>query len=110
MALFGWGKSKEEEKKEEKPTAAAEQAESSGEGGAGMDVTKTLDCKGLTCPEPILRVKMAMNELSSGQVLEMLATDPGSVSDMSAWSKRTGNKILGSSEKEGVYQFFVQKG
>lgn len=108
MALFGWGKTKEEKKKEEKP-ATAEKAESPG-GGAGMNADKSLDCKGLTCPEPILRVKMAMNELSSGQVLEMLATDPGSVNDMSAWSKRTGNKILGSSEKDGVYQFFVQKG
>lgn len=101
MGLFGFGKEKEEE------ASAGGQEESSG--GADMKADKTLDCKGLTCPEPILHTKMAINELSSGQVLEVLATDPGSVNDMSAWSKRTGNKILASSEKDGVYTFFLQK-
>ncbi len=76
-----------------------------------MSVTadKTVDCKGLSCPEPILHTKMAMNELSSGQVLEVLATDPGSVNDMDAWSKRTGNPMLDKIEKDGVFQFFLKK-
>ncbi|MBI4666860.1 MAG: sulfurtransferase TusA family protein [Nitrospinae bacterium] len=74
-----------------------------------MTADKTIDCKGLSCPEPILKTKMAINELSSGQVLKMIATDPGSVNDMSAWSKRTGNPIVGSQESGGVYEFFIKK-
>ncbi|MBI5816292.1 MAG: sulfurtransferase TusA family protein [Nitrospinae bacterium] len=74
-----------------------------------MNADKCIDCKGLSCPEPILHTKMAINSLSSGQVLEVLATDPGSVNDMAAWSKRTGNPIVGSSETGGVYQFFIKR-
>jgi len=76
-----------------------------------MSITadKSIDCKGLSCPEPILHTKMAINSLSSGQILEVVATDPGSVNDMSAWSKRTGNPIVGSAEDGGVYQFFIKK-
>ena len=76
-----------------------------------MSVTpdKTIDCKGLSCPEPILRTKMGINELKSGQVLEVLATDPGSINDMAAWSKRTGNPILESKQDGAVFQFFIKK-
>ncbi len=74
-----------------------------------VNADKTIDCKGLSCPEPILHTKMAMNELNAGQVLEVFATDPGSINDMGAWSKRTGNPILESNEKEGVYQFLLKK-
>lgn len=76
-----------------------------------MSVTpdKTLDCKGLSCPEPVLRTKMAINELEPGQVLEMLATDSGSANDIPAWANRTGNTILESSETEGVWRFLIKK-
>lgn len=76
-----------------------------------MSVTadKTIDCKGLSCPEPILHTKMAMNELSAGQVLEVLATDPGSANDMDAWSRRTGNPLIDKSEENGVFRFFLKK-
>lgn len=74
-----------------------------------ISADKTIDCKGMSCPEPILHTKMAINELDSGQILEMFATDPGSVNDMDAWAKRTGNPILETNEKDGVYQFFVKK-
>lgn len=76
-----------------------------------MSVTpdKTLDCKGLSCPEPVLKTKMAMNDLQSGQVLEMLSTDPGSANDIAAWAKRTGNEILETVEGDGVWQFFIKK-
>lgn len=76
-----------------------------------MSVTpdKTIDCKGLSCPEPILMTKMGINQLKSGQVLEVIATDPGSVNDMTAWSKRTGNPVLESKQDGGVYQFFIKK-
>ena len=71
---------------------------------------KILDCKGLSCPEPVLRTKMAINELEAGQILEMSATDSGSANDIAAWAKRTGNELLESSEAAGVYTFTIKKG
>lgn len=68
-----------------------------------------LDCKGLSCPEPILKTKIAINGMESGQVLEMLSTDPGSANDMVSWAKRTGNEIVESNENDGVWQFFIKK-
>ena len=70
---------------------------------------KTLDCKGLSCPEPVLKTKMAINELSSGQVLEMIATDPGSANDIASWARRTGNELLETVEGDGQWQFFIKK-
>jgi tRNA 2-thiouridine synthesizing protein A len=76
-----------------------------------MSVTadKSLDCKGLSCPEPILKTKIAINGMEPGQVLEMLSTDPGSANDMVSWAKRTGNEIVESSENDGVWKFFIKK-
>ena len=58
---------------------------------------------------PILKTKKAVDGLSSGQVLKMQATDPGSVSDVQSWSKRTENKLIDHSEDGGVYSFLIQK-
>ena len=68
-----------------------------------------LDCRGLNCPLPILKTKKAVDGLISGQVLKMLATDPGSVNDVQSWSKRTKNTLLDHSEDQGVYSFLIQK-
>ena len=68
-----------------------------------------LDCQGLNCPLPILKTKKAMHGLSSGQILKMMATDPGSVNDVQSWSKRTGNPLMDHSEDNGVYSFLIQK-
>jgi len=68
-----------------------------------------LDCRGLNCPLPILKTKKAVDGLSSGQVLKMLATDPGSVNDVQSWSKHTENTLLDHSEDGGVYSFLIQK-
>ena len=57
-----------------------------------------IDCRGLNCPLPILKTKKAVDGLSSGQVLKMLATDPGSVNDVQSWSKRTENTLIDHSE------------
>ncbi|MDH5637260.1 MAG: sulfurtransferase TusA family protein [Nitrospinota bacterium] len=70
---------------------------------------KTLDCKGLSCPEPVLKTKMAMNDMQPGQVLEMVATDPGSANDIPAWARRTGNQIVESKEEGGVWTFRIKK-
>jgi tRNA 2-thiouridine synthesizing protein A len=68
-----------------------------------------LDCKGMNCPLPILKTKKAIDTLTSGQVLKLIATDPGSVNDVNAWSRRTGNALL-SSERDGKsFIFYLQK-
>ena len=68
-----------------------------------------LDCQGLNCPLPILKTKKAMDGLSSGQILKMMATDPGSVNDVQSWTKRTGNPLMDLSGDNGVYSFLIQK-
>jgi len=70
---------------------------------------KDLDVRGLNCPLPILRAKKALGELASGQVLRVLATDPGAVKDFQAFAKQTGNELLSQDDKEGVFTFFMKK-
>ncbi len=59
-----------------------------------MDFDQELDTRGLSCPLPILKTKKSLNELVSGQVLKIVATDPGSVKDMHAFAKQTGHALL----------------
>jgi tRNA 2-thiouridine synthesizing protein A len=74
-----------------------------------MNFDKELDARGLSCPLPILKTKKALNDLTSGQVLKVTATDPGSIKDMQAFATQTGNPLL-SSEQEGKdYVFFLKK-
>ncbi len=68
-----------------------------------------LDASGLNCPLPILRTKKALTALQSGQVLRVIATDPGSVKDFDAFAKQTGNELLESSEDGGTYYFRIRK-
>ncbi|KZE67122.1 hypothetical protein AWM68_04495 [Fictibacillus phosphorivorans] len=75
-----------------------------------MNVTQTLDTKGLSCPMPIVKTKKAMDTLVSGDVLEVLTTDKGAVNDLSAWSKSSGHELLEHKEEEGVFKFYIQKG
>lgn len=74
------------------------------------EFNQELDARGLNCPLPILRTKKAMNTLSSGEILKVVATDPGSVKDMESFAKQTGNEIVGSSEQGGEYTFLIKKG
>ncbi len=69
----------------------------------------TLDCSGLSCPMPIAKLAMKAKKMESGQVLEMLGTDPGSKSDVPAWCKRTGNEFLGVEEDDGgTMRFYIR--
>ncbi|GMR19626.1 MAG: sulfurtransferase TusA family protein [Gammaproteobacteria bacterium] len=68
-----------------------------------------LDARGLNCPLPILRAKKALNELSGGQVLRIIATDPGSVKDFQAFAKQTGNELMESGEENGEFTFLIKK-
>jgi tRNA 2-thiouridine synthesizing protein A len=74
-----------------------------------MNFDKDLDVRGLNCPLPILRAKKALNEMQSGQVLRIVATDPGSVKDFEAFCKQTGNELLTHSESDKEQTFFMKR-
>lgn len=68
-----------------------------------------LDASGLNCPLPILRAKKTLAGMAAGQVLHIIATDPGSVKDFEAFSKQTGNALLESREEGGKFHFLIKK-
>ncbi|PZP58996.1 MAG: preprotein translocase subunit TatC [Azospira oryzae] len=74
-----------------------------------MHFDKELDARGLNCPLPILRTKKSLADMQSGQVLKVVATDPGSVKDFQAFSKQTGNELLNSTEVNGEFHFWLKK-
>jgi tRNA 2-thiouridine synthesizing protein A len=74
-----------------------------------MNFDKELDARGLNCPLPILRTKKSLGELQSGQILKVHSTDPGSVKDMQAFTKQTGNELLSPAENDGESIFLMRK-
>jgi tRNA 2-thiouridine synthesizing protein A len=74
------------------------------------DFDLELDARGLNCPLPILRAKKSIQTLSPGQVLHIIATDPGSVKDFEAFCKQTGNELLAATQESGEYLFDIRKG
>lgn len=68
-----------------------------------------LDCSGMSCPMPILKTKKALQGMEAGQVLKMVSTDAGSVPDVTAFSSKTGNELLGHEEEDGTFTFFIKK-
>ena len=74
-----------------------------------MNFDKDLDARGLNCPLPILRAKKALGDMASGQVIRILATDPGAVKDFQAFAKQTGNELLAHAEANREYTFFLKK-
>lgn len=74
-----------------------------------VDVSLSLDLKGLSCPLPIVKTAKAMKDVAPGRLVEVLATDPGSVPDFRAWSAKTGNPIVEQAARDGVYRFVVRK-
>ncbi|HEY7606453.1 MAG TPA: sulfurtransferase TusA family protein [Actinomycetes bacterium] len=73
-------------------------------------VTTSLDLTGLSCPLPIVKTAVAIKGLQPGELVEVLATDPGSVADFTAWAKATGNPLLEHTSDGGIYRFVIQKG
>ncbi len=69
---------------------------------------QTLDTKGLNCPLPILKARKALKAMATGETLEVLATDPGSVKDFEAFCRTTGNQLVESGEDDGVYTFLIK--
>jgi TusA-related sulfurtransferase len=77
---------------------------------AEFDITRTLDVTGESCPMPVIKTKTTIDDLEAGAVLEVLATDPGSVKDIDGWSSGTeGVELLGQEEGEDVYRHYVRR-
>jgi len=74
-----------------------------------MDHDKDLDARGLNCPLPILRARKALNDMASGQVLRIVATDPGSVKDFESFARQTGNPLLSQAGDGKEFTFFIAK-
>jgi len=74
-----------------------------------MNFDKELDARGLNCPLPILRAKKSLNDMQSGQVLKIIATDPGSVKDFQAFAKQTGNELLSQADEGKEFLFFLKR-
>jgi len=71
---------------------------------------KELDASGLTCPMPVMKCKKMLQTLTTGQVLHLMATDPGTKSDIPVLVGKTGDQILESGEEGGKYHFYIKKG
>lgn len=74
-----------------------------------MNIDKELDARGLSCPLPILKTKKSLNAMEPGQILRVVSTDCGSVKDMEAFAKQTGNELVSQTEENGEYIFFMKK-
>jgi tRNA 2-thiouridine synthesizing protein A len=75
-----------------------------------MDViTRTLDARGASCPGPLVTLHKALKGAARGDLLELLATDPGSKSDVPSWAKLSGNELLEATEDAGVFRYVVRK-
>lgn len=75
-----------------------------------LNVDLEVDARGLNCPLPILRAKKGISSLDKGQIMRVIATDPGSVKDLEAFCKQTGNQMLDAEQENGEYRFNIRKG
>ena len=76
---------------------------------SAVEITSTLDCTGLVCPLPVIKLSKAIKVAAPGAVIELLATDPGAVADLEAFQRRTGHRVLERSESNGIFRFLVQR-
>jgi tRNA 2-thiouridine synthesizing protein A len=76
---------------------------------ATLEIATTVDAKGLSCPMPIVRTAQAAKTVPSGALIEVLATDPGSVKDFAAWCRSTGNELVEQSIDGSVYRFVIRR-
>ena len=74
-----------------------------------VEKDETLDCLGLLCPAPIVKLSKKVKKMESGQVLELIADDDGALEDVPAWCRKTGNELVESSTDNGIYKFYVKK-
>lgn len=74
-----------------------------------LQADRVLDCKGMLCPMPVIKLSKEIKAMQVGQVVKMIATDKGAPADMAAWSRQTGNELLDSHEENGQFVFFVRR-
>jgi tRNA 2-thiouridine synthesizing protein A len=74
-----------------------------------VEITTRVDARGLSCPMPIVRTAQAAKATASGAYLEVLATDPGSLKDFSAWCRSTGNELVEQTSDGAVYRFVIRR-
>jgi tRNA 2-thiouridine synthesizing protein A len=78
-------------------------------GNLDQPFAKEVDARGLNCPLPILRAKKALAEIQTGEVLRVLATDPGSVRDFTAFSRQTGNELIANGERDKTFIYYLRR-
>jgi tRNA 2-thiouridine synthesizing protein A len=74
-----------------------------------MEFQKDVDARGMKCPLPILKAKKALNDMQTGEILRVMATDPGSVRDFNAFARQTGNELLSHAEQDAEFTFFLRR-
>ena len=74
-----------------------------------LQINQTLDARGLSCPMPIVKTAQAIKTVAPGALIEVLATDPGSVKDFAAWSRTTGNELVEQTADGGVFRFVLRR-
>ncbi|MBI5193342.1 MAG: sulfurtransferase TusA family protein [Nitrospirae bacterium] len=73
------------------------------------NVDQVLDCRKMSCPVPVIKTKNVMSKMGSGEVLEMISTDPGSLKDIEAWARQTGQELLEVVHEDSQYRFYIKK-
>ena len=76
---------------------------------AVIEITQTIDARGLSCPLPIVKTAQAVKGLSAGAIVEVLATDPGSIKDFAAWSRSTGHELVEQTADGATYRFVIRR-
>jgi tRNA 2-thiouridine synthesizing protein A len=74
-----------------------------------LEITQTIDARGLSCPMPIVKTAQAVKAIPSGAVVELLATDVGSIKDVAAWCRATGNELVEQTSDGAVYRFVIRR-
>ncbi len=74
------------------------------------DYNGEIDCSGLNCPMPVLKTKLKIDTMGSGEILRVIATDPGACKDMPAWASRVGHTVVSSGEEDGKFIFYIKRG
>ena len=74
-----------------------------------IKVSKTFDLKGLACPMPVVKVSKGIKDVAVGEVIEAISTDPGSLTDIPAWARTTGNEVLKTEQDDKVIRFYIKR-
>lgn len=76
---------------------------------SGLATSLTVDARGLSCPLPVIRAKRALSSVEPGEVVQVMATDPGSVADFAAWTKSTGHELVATRQTVDLFLFWIRR-